>query len=216
MKKKILTLVSAALFVVLTMTMGAYAASTSSNLDQCKNGGIGATPEPCNNIGTNSSWINGNLNGNQAHYAESQFIPYRITLSGLSAGTHNVQIKYAVTKGTKHAIDYLGTFSYTETLTMGNNPCGDVIPGCNPASPTSTVAVPSAALSGFPSGSGLNTFTGSQILGTIAIWNGTFTSPMTYVFQNVIENGDFKTQISLNFTIPSGSNGVAVISWEVM
>jgi hypothetical protein len=211
MKK--LILVSTMILAMLTvMTVGAYA-SSSSTLDQCRNGGINAAPAPCNSLGTNSSWVNGNLNGNQAHYAEGQFIPYRIILGGLSTGTHNVQIEYAVTKGTKHAIDYLGTFSYTETLAKGDNPCGDIIPGCNPASPTSTIPVPSPALSGFPAGSGLNTFSGAQILGTIALWNGTFTSPMTYVFQNVIDNGDFKTQISLNFSIPAGSNGVAVLSW---
>ncbi len=61
----------------------------------------------------------------------------------------------------------------------------------------------------------INTFSGTEIPGTIALWGGTFngTLPMTYVFQNVLVSGDYKTQISLNFSIPPGSNGNAVISW---
>src|SRR5947208_645377 len=50
----------------------ALAAATSASLDQCGNGTL-ASPNAC----TGSGWQNGNLNSNNAHYRETNFVPFR-------------------------------------------------------------------------------------------------------------------------------------------
>src|SRR5439155_23457155 len=61
----------------------------ATNLDQCANGPLSG-PVPC----TGSAWQNGNLNANEAHYREGESIPFRVVLSGVSAGTHTLDIEY--------------------------------------------------------------------------------------------------------------------------
>src|SRR5712691_1714088 len=117
---------------------------SAANLDQCTNGGVGATPEVCQAVNPPKDWVNGNANGTKAHWREGEFISYRDTISVSVAGTHVFQIHYDIVSSSQHAIDYLGSFDATETTGAGgtfhannNNPCGDQLPAaqCNPASP---------------------------------------------------------------------------------
>ena len=113
----------------------------SADLDQCANGDTIATHIPCAGAGSGSDgWTNGNVNGQKAHWAETQSLPYRMRFTGLTLGQHTVKIGYDVLKGTAHAIDYLTSFDNTETLALGNNPC-DTVSGCDINSPV-TAPIP--------------------------------------------------------------------------
>ncbi|QQS34416.1 MAG: carboxypeptidase regulatory-like domain-containing protein [Acidobacteriota bacterium] len=97
---------------------------SAADLCQCRNGPNGA-PEPC----TGTNWVNGNLNGSQAHYLEGESVPYRLAMTGLTVGpTHTVTIEYDTTEGGKHAIDYLTSFDRTET---DASPCDGTL-NCDP------------------------------------------------------------------------------------
>src|SRR2546426_11076 len=84
---------------------------SAANLDQCTNGGVGDPLESCQG----NNWVNGNANGQKAHWKEGEFISYRVTISGLTSGTHTLQANYDTVHGGKHAIGYLGAFHATET-----------------------------------------------------------------------------------------------------
>ena len=125
-------------FWTLSLTVTAQkslAPEAAADIDQCRNG-TAASPAVC----TGSAWVNGSANATQAHYAESQFIPYRMKITGLTPGAtvHTLTIGYDVKKGVKHAIDYLGTFDNTETTA---NPCSGIA-SCTLGSPTSTFPIP--------------------------------------------------------------------------
>ncbi|TLZ52584.1 MAG: hypothetical protein E6K18_02670, partial [Methanobacteriota archaeon] len=87
---------------------------STADLDQCTNGGVGSTPEPCK--GSNGApidgfknWVNGNANGGKAHWKEGEFISYRVTIEALSAGSHTLVATYDTVHSGKHAIDYIGS-----------------------------------------------------------------------------------------------------------
>jgi LPXTG-motif cell wall-anchored protein len=52
-------------------------------------------------------WQNGNLNENNSAYAEGDYVPHRLVLSGLTAGTHTIVVSYDRTVGGKYAYDFL-------------------------------------------------------------------------------------------------------------
>ena len=135
-----------------TATDGTNSASTTftdspASLDQCTNGAVGTTAaqtaslkEPCI-VGTVSgtsykNWVNGNANGNKAHWGEGDFISYRVTITSLTTGSHNLIFSYDTVHGGTHAEDYLGSFDNTETTSSvpttfhfnHNDPCVDQLP----------------------------------------------------------------------------------------
>ena len=195
---------SAALVLVLQLVAPTMAGKpASADLDQCANGGVGVPPVQC----AGSAWQNGNLNHNQAHYIEGQFVPYRVEMNDLASGSHILRIEYDVTKSDKHAIDYLGSFDTTET---NADPVTDILPAENPAIPDDILAVPSASLDGF-SDPLLNTFTGTQIPGSFAIWNADFDGT-SYVYQNQNSSSEYKTAIDISFT-PHLTSAPVVLAW---
>jgi len=117
----LVTSVSVATPVVLTLSTAQSSAATfnpAASLDQCQNGQVSPiTLKPCVNgtIGANSysDWVNGDVQGNKAHWREGDFIPYRANLSGLPGGGTSITISgtYDTVKGSTHAIDYLGSFA---------------------------------------------------------------------------------------------------------
>ncbi|HYT31840.1 MAG TPA: hypothetical protein VEO37_04540, partial [Thermoanaerobaculia bacterium] len=125
----------------------------AANLDQCTNGGVGNPPEQCKHLTSSGNWVNGNSNGQKSHWREGEFISYRDTITVDAAGTHVFQIHYDTVHGGKHAIDYLGSFDATETTGPSttdhfnnNDPCSDIVTGCNPSAPNDSFAVPPATL----------------------------------------------------------------------
>jgi hypothetical protein len=84
-------------------------ANEAADIDQCHNGGVNAPVQPC----VDGQWVNGNANGNQAHYAEGDYIHYRIKFTNLitTGRSYTILLGYDFLKNGKHAIDYLGTYN---------------------------------------------------------------------------------------------------------
>src|SRR3954447_19788916 len=93
-------------------------ANEAGDIDQCANGPLRA-PAACV---FDTSWVNGNLNGSKAHYLEDQTVPFRLKLTGLTAGTHTTTIEWDSLKSGRHAYDFITNFNRTEATA---NPCQD-------------------------------------------------------------------------------------------
>jgi hypothetical protein len=180
--------------------------AAGANIDQCANGGVGDPVQPC----SGTAWVNGNVNQSKAHYTEGQSVPYRVVLSGFTPGStgNSITIGYDTTKGGKHALDYLTTFTRTESLAMGNNPCSGVS-GCNLGT-FSTAAIPtdSKVTSGFDQIPG-NSDDITQIPGLFTLFGGTITGVSGYTVTGSYA-GDSHTSITITFTAGSAD---MVLAW---
>ena len=165
----------------------------ATNLDQCANGPLSG-PVPC----TGSAWQNGNLNANEAHYREGESIPFRVVLSGVSAGTHTLDIEYDNTLNNGlHAYDYLTSFDRTEATA---NPCSGVSPcvagagGAIPSDSNLAAAVPPVP----------------QVPGSIAIYNGAITSVVYLSRPPGPEGSALSTSMRITLTT---SSPTVVLAW---
>jgi hypothetical protein len=203
----------------------ASAAAGVTTFDQCRNGAVGNPPTLVACAG--SAWSNGNLNGNNSHWAEGEFVPYRVALSGLGVGSHDLEITYRPGDSGAHAIDYLGSYDATEsTSTTASalhqnhaDPCGDITMGagwCTPSPRSSvTVTAPHFAATDATCGT-TGTFSGTQVTGAIDLF-GPSNSAMTgfsYVSENVSHGGGCDTTVDVSFTLPVDiGNDNIVIAW---
>ena len=185
----------------------AAAAAASGNLDQCRNGTL-ASPADCVDSGAGSSgWVNGNANGNQAHWTEGMSIPYRIRLTGLTNGQHTLIIRYDYTAPTgEHAFDYLTTFNRSSPTA---DPCsGFLIPCPAPATfpiPVDAVLATCSTPQHDPVGGGV-----PQLPGDLTIYNGTITGA-AYLGSHTCH--DSAIQISMLITFTS-SAPETVVAWS--
>ncbi len=77
----------------------------AGNLDQAHNGGVGKTPV------SPVDWVNGNANKSNSHFAEGDSMPYRLVLTGLTAGdTYTVDIEWDIRDNGLNAFDYLTSY----------------------------------------------------------------------------------------------------------
>jgi hypothetical protein len=96
--------------VVLVVLAGAQFAgaqrvrgAVGTQFEQCENGTSGVGD--C----TGSAWITGALNSNKALYREGDFVPFRVQITGLSAGTdYTLRIGYDAVENDLHGYDYPG------------------------------------------------------------------------------------------------------------
>jgi hypothetical protein len=212
------------------------AAGAAANIDQCTNGAVGPpiSKEPCL-IGTLggtkfANWVNGNSNGNKSHWREGEFISYRVTVTGLTVGSHTIVFHYDTVHGAKHALDYVGSFDKTETTSPvastfnrnDNNPCFDILgtaavppqctaPGTAPT-PASTFAVPAASLVNCNGSAGTPP---AQVAGSFNTFGpaGATITAASYVAQNAISgSGQCSTAMSLTFMEPT-ANAPIVLTW---
>ena len=179
-------------------TSTAYSSFTdgaSYDLDQWANG---ADIGHLNNDG--DDWQNGNLNENNAHHYQGDYVPYRAIQTDLTQGTYFLTIQYDTTEGGEHAIDYLG--SYDASFGPGQTHNGDLLPdptdgtGLDPNADSTLEVVldPDVAGSGVTQGSGAFTMYDGQLVGyAIAGLDGLFgTNDDTYYLagDGVWGNGD--------------------------
>jgi hypothetical protein len=199
-------------FLTLVLGLGVCAVSISAqkapdaplaaaDLDQCRNGAIGSEV-PC----TGGAWVNGNAGSSNSHWAENQFLAYRMKLSGLTPGAtvHTLTIGYDIIHGGPHAVDYLGTFNATDTLA---DPCSGVA-GCVLGSPTSTIPITADTLTVT---NNINPNTGMPIVqlpGQFTMWGGNLLS-FAYTAVNV-GGGDTERTVTVTFT---ASVANPVIAW---
>ena len=126
LSKALLALVQGTFIASTVLVAPVLAANPSANLDQCAND---PAPSPasdgCNSTAT--QWVNGNLGASKSFYREGDSIPYRLTFGNLStSGSHTVKIEWDTTKSSKHAIDYIDT--YTQSVLNANACLG--VTGC--------------------------------------------------------------------------------------
>ena len=130
----------------------------AATLDQCTNGPVSPLqPQPC--VGSTiaavsvaipgisagaptsyKNWENGNSQGAKSHWQEGEFIPYRVIISGIAEGSHTITFSYDTVHSGRHALDYLGSYDATETVSPAptsadgtiihannNSPCADLV-----------------------------------------------------------------------------------------
>jgi hypothetical protein len=203
------------------------ASGPSVTVDQCDNGGVGKTPIACDNPGNpNNHYGSGNVNGQKAHWAEGDVLPYRATLTNLAPGVNRVTFSFDTAKGSekKHALDYLASFDYTETTSATasanhankNDPCGDRFT-CNPAAPNATAAitVPPSNYSTYPTSCANGTFTGTPLQDQfVKAWSpqGVGISNMSVAFPALGTSGDCEQKFTVQFTVAAGTSTV-VLAW---
>src|SRR6185436_1429480 len=181
-------LAAAALLVASGRADAAPAPTPAANLDQCRNGTV-AAPEAC----TGSSWQNGNLGAENAHYREGDSVPFRAVLTDLStSGSHTLVIEYDTLAGGKHAYDYLTSYNRTEGSA---NPCS----GITTCVPGAGAAVPADGSIAFANPAS------TQVAGSISIWNGAITS-VAYGGSDAAG----KRSVTITFT---ASASTAVLAW---
>ena len=200
----------------------------AASLDQCRNGGVSGPFVPC----ANSAWVNGNAGSSDSHWTEDEFIPYRAEVSGITAsGTvHTLELEYDTVVGGLHAIDYLGSFDATETTSSEGNelhanksdPCGDVLPGCNPAAPTSSLPLPPISPQGLTNCVGVSTgtpptpITGADSGRFMKIWGplGTAITAMKYEPETNKGGGTCSRIIKVTFEVGgSEPTNTVVLAW---
>jgi uncharacterized repeat protein (TIGR01451 family) len=156
--------------------------------------------------------INGNLNSTKAHYEEGDSIPYRMVLTGLSAGSHVLVIEWDTKANGKHALDYMTHYARIGGYGGGNvpevvDPTTDIAglgaPSTYPIPPPSTTGTP---MPGQPATSFLSLPAGERLL---TIWNGTITSA-AYAAEDSLASSSASSSIAITFT---SSGSTAVIAW---
>jgi hypothetical protein len=198
-------------------------ANPATDISQCQNGGIGDVLQPCSETAPNAAASgygyegNANANGSNSHWFEGDFVPLRIVATNFAPGAGYIDFSIDVTKGGKHAYDYIGDYDATEKTgapdsahANQNNPCGDIVAGCSPTAPNSVGSVPGATLSSFPVACGSNTFTGTQTAGNIKGWGTSGALTVSYVTQNV-GSSDCTTRIRVAWTATQPSFGGTIV-----
>jgi len=170
----------------------------ATSIEQCKNGKPGSH-EICHDEGGNQdNWVTGNVNGQQAHWAEGQFLPYRAIVTGVDVtGSYQSLFEFDTVKRSelKHAIDYLSSYNLTETtgVATANNenqidPCGGHFT-CDANNPDSfaPIPVPPGLTTAFPSGCAGGSFSVLQL-------------PTTGIMSGWINGGGILTINDVTFT----------------
>ena len=171
----------------------------TEDIDACQNGARNTPELAC----AGAAWSNGNLNQNNSQWIEGEFVPIRVKITGLVAGStgNTITISYDTTKDAKHAFDYLGTYDASTDPPQGpggNDPCSGVAPlPC--ASPT-TVAVPDDP--NIP-------VSITQQPGDFTIWNGTITNVSAYTLTGTY-GGTSTTSITLTYSVDAGATNVVI------
>ena len=84
----------------------------AANLDQARNGG----KSPNGLIVPNNpiDWVNGNAGASNSHYVEGFSIPYRMVVTGLTSGSHYIDIEWDIKHSGANAIDFITTYNRLE------------------------------------------------------------------------------------------------------
>jgi SprB repeat len=205
-------------FLLLTQSL-IFAQNSAADLDQGKNGRATA-PTPIN-------WTNQNLNSNSSHYVEGYSVPYRMVVTGLSAGTHTLDIEWDIKNGGANAIDFITTFNRLEPHITQYGHAAEVIDpllstGLLPSVSVVTSAIPTPIVNSTVNTTGglsqpitrFNLLPASEKLMTM--YNGTAIVSMTYIAnaQGVIGGNFAESQSACRMRITfTTSNAMVVFAW---
>ena len=87
-----------------------------------------------------NAWINGDLNPSKANYTEGEAVPFRLIITGLSVGSHYININYDFTSGGIYAYDFLTKFDLNESPNISADTAVPL-----PGGPISNYTIPSDA-----------------------------------------------------------------------
>jgi hypothetical protein len=163
-------------------------------LSQCANGGV---KDDVPHTECHEGWISGNANQSKAAYAEGQFLPYRVVMTGLAPDeTYTYRFSWDTLKSGKHAIDYIGSFDYT---VVDANPCDGLGELCSSAT---------IGLTPIPNDPAVLAAGKDPIEGDMVLFGGTLEPiiPDDYGFASI---GDVQS-LSVTFT---ADQETAVLAW---
>ncbi|HKR04723.1 MAG TPA: gliding motility-associated C-terminal domain-containing protein [Bacteroidia bacterium] len=183
----------------------------SGDLDQARNGSSGSPSSPV-------QWVNGNAGSSNSHYLESMSVPYRMVVTGLSAGSHSIDLEWDVKQSGAFAIDYITQFNRLEPHAQFSHTAEIVNPlagltGINatpvtypiPAPPSNKVVTctgilqPQASFNALPANERVMT-----------MYNGTAITNMQYLNTADLNASISSQQVRITFTT---TNSTVVFAW---
>ena len=198
------------LSVVLVGGWHSTALGAPPDIDQMENGAATSPHSP--------TWNNGNANSSKAHFVEGYSQAYRLVMTDLPIGPHNVKLEWDTTSGGKHAIDFLTHYQrlLPHTAIFGHaaetiNPLLGLASSFN-APTTSPIPAPSNATAA----GAFNALPANERLMTI--YNGSIQG-MSYVYEEPLTNSNALSQLQINFTAacpgsnPSCTTTTVVFAW---
>src|SRR5258705_9055261 len=192
-----------------SMLATASAASSAAELWQARNGSSAAPLETV-------AWVKGNAGAANSHYAEGYSIPYRMVLTGLSTGHHNLIIEWDTRQNGKHAIDYLSHYDRLQphnyfaghTNAEAIDPLRELTGNFLSAQ---TFPLPSPSTAGSPvnnqPAASFNSLPASERVMTI--WNGTITN-IVYVREGDLSADAATSQLSVEFI---AATPTVIVAW---
>ena len=184
--------------IIVTATSGGFTAnaagSVGANLDQCADGANLTVAQQATAV---CSWVNGNVNGSKATYFEGDSLPYRLVMTNVPTGNHQVTIEWDTTQSGKHALDYLTTFNRTIS---NANPCASVA-GCGGTPATFAIPVDPNVVAG-----GV-----TPIAGNFTIYGATGTPTASAYTLSGSYASSSSTRITISFT---SSTPNVVLAWS--
>lgn len=201
-----------AAFTALFLRPGSnVSAKEATRLDQCAN-----LDAMCDSTHADQ-WVNGNLNESKATYTEGESVAYRASFNDLQVGsTYAVTIEYDTTESGHHALDYLTSFDYSETMadSCAGEPCGgSTATLAIPADPNVTGAGVTPAGGSFALHGGIFVTSGSSVANTGNLCATDpcviAANPSPYTLAGDF-TGSSHTSVTVYFTADSTS---AVLAW---
>src|SRR3954467_6147075 len=158
-------------------------------------------------------WQNGDLNKNNSAYHESDVVPFRLAIEGLSAGQHTIHLNYDFTAGGHEAYDFLATWNDTENPSLcgsGGGAVSSLCPGLPSAHTAAFKSDPFAP--GSPPKAGETVAGGEAFAGggrNLTIYGGTIDS-LTVPAHSGPTNNQSNADVTVTFTT---SGSAALFAW---
>jgi hypothetical protein len=165
-------------------------ATIAASLQQCRDGSWSA-PQDC-------QWCACNASASTAHWIEGESVPFRLLLSGVTAGSHEVILEWDFKTNDQYEIDYLTSYDRTET---GADPCSGVTGCVGPPNLFAIPVDPRVTQGGYYGGV-------TQAPGSFACFGGTIQTVSAYTYADPFNSTQ---RIAIDFT---ATTATPVIAWS--
>ena len=199
------------LTILFTALFAKQGNAQSGDLDQARNGSSGSPNNPV-------QWVNGNAGSSNSHYLESMSVAYRMVVTGLSSGTHTIDLEWDVKQAGTYAIDYITHFDRLQPHAQFSHTAETVNPltGLSGISPTPiTYPIPAPPSNKTVSCTGLlqpqasfNALPANERVMTM--YNGTAITNIQYLNVPDLNSSSCAQQVRITFTT---TNSTVVFAW---